>query len=152
MTTVRRALDDLSRADALRLLSSATIGRVGVTIGALPAILPVNFGVLDDTIVFRTAPGTKLTAAVQGTVVAFEVDDADTAAETGWSVLVVGRAREITDRVALERARALGLRPWAPGAHDHFVQISLDMVTGRRIKPRDATHPNGAHRDAHHVD
>jgi nitroimidazol reductase NimA-like FMN-containing flavoprotein (pyridoxamine 5'-phosphate oxidase superfamily) len=125
----------LSRADALGLLAGESIGRVGVTVGALPAILPVNYGMLDGMIVFRTAPGTKLSAAVQEAVVAFEVDHADSHARAGWSVLVVGHARRITDAELLERVRALELRPWAPGQRDHFVQISPEMVTGRRINP-----------------
>ena len=131
---MKRCLDELSRAEAIRLLTTASIGRVGFTMGALPAILPVNYLVAEDAIVFRTAPGTKFSTAVRGAVVAFEVDDADTQAKTAWSVLVVGRASEIVDPDELERVRALGLAPWAPGAHDHFVSIPLELVTGRRIR------------------
>jgi nitroimidazol reductase NimA-like FMN-containing flavoprotein (pyridoxamine 5'-phosphate oxidase superfamily) len=127
------ALQHLSRADSLVLLSGESVGRVGVSIGALPAILPVNYAMLDDGIVFRTSPGTKLTAAVQEAIVAFEVDHGDENTRTGWSVLVVGRAHRISDGDMLARARALELRPWAAGDHDHFVRISLDVVTGRRI-------------------
>ncbi len=105
-----------------------------VTIGALPAILPVNFTMFDGAIVFRTSPGSKLTAAVHEAVVAFEVDAADSHATTGWSVMVVGRASEILDEATLERARALELRPWSPDAGDHFVRIPLEFVTGRRIR------------------
>jgi nitroimidazol reductase NimA-like FMN-containing flavoprotein (pyridoxamine 5'-phosphate oxidase superfamily) len=130
---MERALEDLSRAEAFRLLAGEHFGRVGITIGALPAILPVSYAILDDAIVFRTSPGTKLTAAVQEAVVAFEVDHADEDDRTGWSVLVVGQARRITDAETLEHARALELRPWAPGERDHFVRISPEMVTGRRI-------------------
>jgi len=131
---VSRTVDELSREECLQLLRRAALGRVGITIGALPAVLPVNFEVLDGAIVFRTSSGTKLTAAVEGKVVAFEVDHADPLATTGWSVLVVGRAREIRDQAMLEQARALGLRPWAAGAHDHFITIPLEMVSGRRIR------------------
>jgi nitroimidazol reductase NimA-like FMN-containing flavoprotein (pyridoxamine 5'-phosphate oxidase superfamily) len=131
---MKRRLDELSRGEAIGLLAAGSIGRVGVTIGALPAILPVNYVVLDDSIVFRSAPGTKFSAALTEAVVAFEVDDADARATTGWSVLVVGKARRITDAALLEQVEALELVPWAPGSRDNFVQIPLDIVTGRRIK------------------
>lgn len=124
----------LSREECVALLRQASLGRVGVSIGALPAILPVNYGVLDDHVVFRTAPGTQLTAALRDAVVAFEADFADDHATTGWSVLVVGRAKELTEPGVLEEARALRLQPWAPGSHDHFVAIGLERVSGRRVE------------------
>jgi nitroimidazol reductase NimA-like FMN-containing flavoprotein (pyridoxamine 5'-phosphate oxidase superfamily) len=135
MASIAGELTALSRPECLALLEKESLGRVGVSIDALPAILPVNYRVLDDAIVLRTAPGTKLTAALQGAVVAFEVDNADEEAHTGWSVLVVGRARQVSEPDELERAGALGLRPWAPGSHDHFVAIAIEQISGRRIPP-----------------
>jgi nitroimidazol reductase NimA-like FMN-containing flavoprotein (pyridoxamine 5'-phosphate oxidase superfamily) len=132
-----REIDDLSRLEAIQLLAGGSLGRVGVTISALPAIFPVSYVVFDDSIVFRSVPGTKFAAAVSEAVVAFEVDDADPHATTGWSVLVVGKARPITDAALLEQVQELGLVPWAPGVHDDFVQIPLDIVTGRRIRASD---------------
>lgn len=129
-----RHLEELSRTDAITMLRSASVGRVGVTISALPAILPVNYEVLDEAIVFWTAAGTKLDAAVRNRVVAFEVDATDPHAKTGWSVLVVGRAHDVTDPVALDRAHALRLDAWAPGPLDRLVRIPLEIVTGRRIE------------------
>jgi nitroimidazol reductase NimA-like FMN-containing flavoprotein (pyridoxamine 5'-phosphate oxidase superfamily) len=126
-------LQELTRQECVQLLEGEALGRVAVTIGALPAVLPVNFDLLDDAIVFRTAEGTKLTAALVESVVAFEVDRADAETRSGWSVLVVGRAEEICDEATLRRARDLGLRSWATNIADHFVRIPLDIVTGRRI-------------------
>ena len=128
-----RRLDELSRAEAIRLLTTSSIGRVGITMGALPAILPVSYAVVDDSIVFRSDTGSKFSAAVEGAVVAFETDESDVAAKTGWSVLVVGCAREITDAAMLERVRAMGLDSWAPNPRDQFVRIPLDVVSGRRV-------------------
>jgi len=130
---MERRLDELTRTEAIRLLTTASVGRLGITMDALPAILPVNYAVVDDAIVFRSSPGAKVSAAVQGAVVAFEADESDVRSSTGWSVLVVGCAREITDRARLEQVRSLGLRSWVPGARDRFVEIPLDIVTGRRI-------------------
>jgi len=103
---------------------------------ALPAALPVNFALLDGEIVFRTATGSKLAAALAKAVVAFQADDIDPAFETGWSVLVQGWATLLSRPDDLARAHTLALRPWAPGERWHFVRISSEVVTGRRLFPR----------------
>ena len=76
------------------LLATAQIGRVVLSIDALPAALPVNYRLIDDAIVFRTAPGTKLTAALRHTVVGFELDEIDPATRSGWSALVQRASRK----------------------------------------------------------
>ncbi|MEZ5169287.1 MAG: pyridoxamine 5'-phosphate oxidase family protein [Acidimicrobiia bacterium] len=126
-------LEGLTRAECLEFLGQSTLGRVAVTIGAVPAVLPVNYAMLDGDVVFRSAPGTKLSAAVLGTVVAFEVDEAECVDHSGWSVLVVGHAREIREGPELDAARALPLQAWAGGDRDHFVRIDSKQVTGRRL-------------------
>ena len=63
----------LSHAECMELLATVPIGRLGISIGALPLVLPVNFALHDGRVIFRTAPGTKLDGAVAGTVVAFDV-------------------------------------------------------------------------------
>jgi len=119
----------------LALVASVPVGRVGITIDALPAILPVNFLVHDGAVVFRTVPGTKLDAATAGTVVAFEADGFTVGTPpSGWSVLVRGVAREITDEDQLVVARGLPLESWAfDGTADRFVRIEPTLVTGRRV-------------------
>jgi uncharacterized protein len=69
----------------------------------------------------------------RGACVAFEVDGADEATRTGWSVLVRGEATEITDPDDLARVRQLPIHPWAPGVKTHYVRILPTAVTGRRI-------------------
>src|SRR4051812_6943273 len=93
----RNGLEVLDREECMRLLSTVHLGRVAITSGALQVILPVNFRVLDDRIVFRTGCGTKLDAATRGAVVAFEVDTMESLDHRGWSVVVTGVARQITD-------------------------------------------------------
>jgi hypothetical protein len=119
----------------LRLLRGEAVGRIGVSVDALPAVLPVNYVVLDNQVVFRTAARSRLARAVLDQVVAFEVDHTDVDTLLGWSVLVVGRAHELHDPGALDQVQAQGLRPWAGGQRDHLVGIDLDRVTGRRIVP-----------------
>jgi nitroimidazol reductase NimA-like FMN-containing flavoprotein (pyridoxamine 5'-phosphate oxidase superfamily) len=126
-------LEPLSRDECGQLLEAVAVGRVGVSVDALPVVLPVNYALLDGDIVIRTAAGTKLDAALRGAVVAFEIDNSDAVYHQGWSVLVQGRASEITDPIDVARVRRLPLRPWAPGTRDHFIRISTERVTGRRL-------------------
>ena len=131
----RNGLEVLGRDECLRLLATATLGRVGVTTGALPSVLPVNFRLDRDRILFRTGVGTKLDAATDNAVVAFEVDEIDASAFSGWSVVVTGVARELTD-VGVAEAQRLALARWAPGDDHRIVAISTDIVSGRRIVPK----------------
>jgi len=133
MEVDRTGLQVLSRAECLALLRASLVGRVVVTDRALPAAFPVNFALLGEGVVFRTTAGSKLEAASARAVVAFEVDDMDPVRQTGWSVLVQGRAALIEDPVDLARARALPLQPWAPGRRLEFVRIRSELVSGRRI-------------------
>jgi nitroimidazol reductase NimA-like FMN-containing flavoprotein (pyridoxamine 5'-phosphate oxidase superfamily) len=125
----------LSPTRCLDLLGTVSVGRVGVTIDALPAVLPVNFVVSDGSVVFRTVPGTKLDAATSGAVVAFEADAYGTSEDPrGWSVLIRGVARELTDPAELAVARALPLESWAfDGQADRFVRVEPTLVTGREV-------------------
>ena len=124
-----RWLNVLSTAECFERLREGRLGRVGVTIDALPVILPVLYRCHDDSIWFFTEEGTKLNAALRNAVVAFEVDYLDDS--KGWSVLVIGRTREETDparSVALERD---GLSAGAPGKRDRLVRIPISQISGR---------------------
>jgi nitroimidazol reductase NimA-like FMN-containing flavoprotein (pyridoxamine 5'-phosphate oxidase superfamily) len=128
-----RRLVVLDRKECLRLLATGKVGRVIHTERALPACTPVNYRLVGEAIVFRTAVGSRLAAATSDTVVAFEVDDFDADASTGWSVLVTGVAAAVRDVSALMRLDQLGLVPWAGDGRSHWVRISLSDVTGRRV-------------------
>ena len=123
----------LDRAESLRLLSSVPVGRLILTIGALPTVRPMNFAVIDDHIVLRTAADSAISRKVDQAVVAFEADELDGESGSGWSVTVTGRATQVTDADAISRYRTMPLSPWAPGDRDHFVAISTELVEGRRI-------------------
>lgn len=133
--TDRNGLVMLDRHECLHLLASATLGRIGLTTGALPAVLPVNFWFDGERILIRTGPGTKLAAATQDAVVAFEVDDMDAFWHTGWSVLVTGIAHHITDTDELDRMQDLPIPRWAPRGGGHVVAIVPELISGRRIEP-----------------
>jgi nitroimidazol reductase NimA-like FMN-containing flavoprotein (pyridoxamine 5'-phosphate oxidase superfamily) len=104
----------------------------------LPAILPVNFALdSDQTVVFRTGAGSKLAAATREAVVAFEADSFDTAAQSGWSVVAVGRSRVVEDTDEIERLSKLNIGTWVKTDPEHFIKIELYQVSGRRLRPDD---------------
>ncbi len=106
---------------------------MAVTSEAVPIIFPVNFGVLDSAVVFRTGEGTKLDAAIRNATVAFEADAIHSIFETGWSVVIVGTAEEVFDPSEIERVTQMGFRPWAPGSRSHLIKIVPTALSGRRI-------------------
>jgi uncharacterized protein len=130
---------ELTESECFGLLAGQHLGRVVLVDDRGPIAFPVNFILDRNTVVFRSGEGTKLDVAGRGAAVAFEVDGAEEATRTGWSVLVRGQASEITDPDDLARVRQLPLYPWAPGAKTHYVRILPSALTGRRIAvPRDA--------------
>lgn len=115
------------------LLARAVIGRIVFTHQALPAVQPVNFVLSRGDIVIKVSRTSRLATAAADTVVAFEIDDYDIEAETGWSVVAVGRARRVTDPRETTRLEALPLRTWAPVERDTFIRVRPELITGRRI-------------------
>ncbi len=129
-------LEILSRGEAIALLETQEVGRLVYTRRALPAIRPVNFAVRGGAILIWTGSTSSLGQAVRGAVVAFETDDFDRTARSGWSVAVTGAAQLVTDEAQLARARLEGPVPWAPGAKEHLIRIPLTIVTGRWLGSR----------------
>lgn len=127
------AVQELNREECLALLPTVPIGRLVFTQQALPAVVPVNFVLDHGQIVVRTDASSSLSAAVRGAVVAFQVDQFDHEARTGWSVIVIGKASEVVDPVQRERLEELPLAPWIGGVHDHIVVVPVDLVNGRRV-------------------
>jgi nitroimidazol reductase NimA-like FMN-containing flavoprotein (pyridoxamine 5'-phosphate oxidase superfamily) len=129
-----KRVQELTRREALELLQlHSYVGRIGFVVDGRPLILPVNYLADDASIVFCTEPGTKLSAVAGGAPVVFEVDDSRPLYHAGWSVVVKGSATEITDEVALDELRRGPLHSWATRSSEHWVRITIDEVTGRRI-------------------
>jgi nitroimidazol reductase NimA-like FMN-containing flavoprotein (pyridoxamine 5'-phosphate oxidase superfamily) len=135
METDRNGLEILHRDECLRLLATAGVGRIAVTVRALPVILPVNFLLDGSRIVIRTTAGTKLHAASAGAVVAFEVDEVDRFDHSGWSVSITGMAKVVVDLADLARIERLPLARWAPSPSDCVIAVSTDLMSGRRLRP-----------------
>jgi nitroimidazol reductase NimA-like FMN-containing flavoprotein (pyridoxamine 5'-phosphate oxidase superfamily) len=132
---VDEGLEILDEEQCMELLATSSVGRIGVSIGALPAIFTVNFMLCSRDIIFKTSEGTKLAAAANHAVVAFHCDMVDPVQRAGWSVLVVGRAIPVVDIDQVAELDRSGLDPWAGGNRRHFVRIPVEFVSGRRIVP-----------------
>ncbi len=126
-------LETIDETECRALLASATIGRIALSVRALPVVLPVNFALLEESILIRTGGGSKFDAACHEAVVAFEVDGFDALSHTGWSVLVQGQARVVQSPAELAEAHRARLTAWANPAADDYVKVSLDLITGRRL-------------------
>lgn len=136
MPTRLSALEPVCEADCIELLRSNDIGRVVLSMGALPVAFPVNYWVVGRDIVFRTAPGAKLSAATDRTVVGFEVDELDRTNRSGWSVSVVGFSRLVVDADEIAELDRRDLRSWLNDKMmANYVKISIEQVSGRRINP-----------------
>ena len=98
-----------------------------------PMVLPVNYLAEGGSVVFCTAPGTKLSNLREGAAVVFEVDASRPLYNSGWSVLVQGMAREVTDPRELDLLRRGPLKSWATPSSEHWIRISIDEISGRRI-------------------
>lgn len=129
-------LVELDRDECFRLLAATNLGRLAVNApGWPPVIRPVNY-VFDEhskSVVFRSGRGSKFTALLLSGQSAFEIDGIEPAGQTGWSVIVVGPAEEITTVAEVHRLEQLGLRPWAPGDKPHWIRIRTTVVSGRRV-------------------
>ncbi|MGV9237309.1 pyridoxamine 5'-phosphate oxidase family protein [Streptomyces nigra] len=125
---------ELDGAEALRLLGSVSLGRIVFTRHALPTVRAVNHVLDGGDIVIRTHEGAALTSRTEragdpGVVVAYEADAIDPHTHLGWSVVVTGYARLVTDPEDLARCRRL-VRPWVDQVMDQAVRIRPDLVTG----------------------
>lgn len=131
---VRAAIEEMSRSDALDMLQRhGFVGRVAFIVDGHPMIMPVNYLAERDELVFCTGEGTKLSRLRAGAAVAFEVDDSRPLDRSGWSVVIEGTASEITDPEKLKWLRRGPLKSWAVGPLGHWIGITYERVSGRRI-------------------
>jgi nitroimidazol reductase NimA-like FMN-containing flavoprotein (pyridoxamine 5'-phosphate oxidase superfamily) len=133
--TVGTWLVDIPPEECSALLAEASMGRLAVVVDGRPEIFPVNhvFDERDGSVAFPTNAKTKLHAALRWPFVAFEVDGMEDEPPCGWSVLVVGRAEEITDADVIARLAEQRTIVWRAGLLMHWLRIVPSKVTGRRI-------------------
>ncbi|MBV9945035.1 MAG: pyridoxamine 5'-phosphate oxidase family protein [Solirubrobacterales bacterium] len=135
---------ELSREECLNLLAAHHFGRLAVTMSnGAPVIRPVNyvFDRASQSVVFRTARGSKMHALLHAAKAAFEIDGIDEASRTGWSVIIEGVTATVMGSRDVSRLNRLGLESWAPRSKPHWAQIRAWTVSGRRIALPESVKP-----------
>lgn len=128
-------VEELEREECLNLLAAVKVGRVGYVVDGAPRVVPVNFALVEGSIVVRTLAYGELARHALNAKVAFEVDGIDEFFRTGWSVLVVSTAR-LLDPAQLGRQHPAELpEPWAEGPRTLFLEIPITHLSGRRVLP-----------------
>jgi uncharacterized protein len=137
METSPGRVEHLSRDECLELLESKRVGRVAYCETRGPVVLPVNFTVRSQSIVFRTKAGSRLAQHMNDAPATFQIDEIDDFLQSGWSVLVVGVAHWVTDTEDLSDLwwDQHQPQPWAEGERNAFVRIVPATITGRRVHP-----------------
>jgi transcriptional regulator with XRE-family HTH domain len=128
----RPTLEPLDAVQCRGYLGTSGVGRLVIVEPRGPVAIPVNYAMLGNDIVIRTSGLADLVGRQPR--VSFEVDHLDEALAEGWSVLVSGEARVVTDPAELAAVGALGIAPWAGGDRATYVRIIASEVTGRRIR------------------
>jgi nitroimidazol reductase NimA-like FMN-containing flavoprotein (pyridoxamine 5'-phosphate oxidase superfamily) len=126
-------LRTLAREECLELLQQVVVGRIGYVTDGIAIILPVNFTVLDGDIVFCTAKGSTLKWLSLRGRLSFRADESKWGDREGWSVLIHGVAREVTDPSELEMLRQGTLRSWLRSPAEHWVRIRIETISGRAL-------------------
>lgn len=134
-TTDRTGLEVLSEDECRELLARppVRVGRLAFVVDGQPKVMPVNYIWHEDTVVFQTNSGSKLDAAYQTELVAFEIDAVDAQWRDGWSVVVEGRVAAVEDPDEANALAELPLRPWAEKQRRIYVRIHPSRITGRRL-------------------
>lgn len=113
-------------------LRTQELGRLVTRVGDVIDIFPVNYVVDGESVLFRSAQGSKLFELTVRDEVLFEVDDHTD--DGAWSVIVRGRAHALDTSAEVERADGLGLKPWIPTLKYTYVRVSADSLSGRAFE------------------
>ena len=125
-------LFELDRPTCLALLRTQHVGRLIID-AAAPVVRVVNYTAFEQTVMFRSDPGPQIDAILDRPVV-FEADMIDERTHSGWSVVVRGVARDVSDHLGGFGGSAATVEPWAPGPKSRWIGIGVDEVTGRLLR------------------
>ncbi len=121
----------LSTEECWEFLRGLEFGHLAFHLAEQVHITPINYAVESETLLFRTAEGSKLLAVVMNPDIAFEVDSYDD--DQATSVIIRGTAR-LLDEHEEHRAENVPLRPWVPTLKYNVVEIAPTEISGRRFE------------------
>lgn len=123
-------VEEMSNEECWEMLGRHEFGRIAFHLGPEVHLTPINYAVSGRSLLFRTAPGSKLVGCIMNPDVVFEIDQFDE--HEASSVVVRGSARRL-DEDQQYRADETALHPWVPTHKYEVVEIKADEVTGRRF-------------------
>ena len=121
----------LSSEQCWDLLRADEFGRLAFRMADEVHLVPINYAVDGDRILFRTAEGNKLLGVTMHPEVVFEIDAYDD--ERAHSVIVRGLARRLEEDEE-HRAEEIPLRPWVSTPKYNVVEIRPTEITGRAFE------------------
>jgi hypothetical protein len=124
---------ELSEQESIERMAGEVFGRLAIATPQGPRIVPLNYAVFEDAIVFRTSPYSEVARYAVGKDAAFEVDEIDRAEETGWSVVAVGRVEELDPAELWDLPDGAAPQPWAGGSRNLYLRLAWRELTGRRL-------------------
>lgn len=131
---------ELAFDECVRLLYAGVMGRIAINTPDGPQIVPMNYSVVEDSLLVATSPYSALGTYGDGRLVAFEVDQFDYDTHTGWSVVVRGRAGVVADPDDLQQIRRMWPpRPWAAGTRNMYLRIPWTELSGRSLGSHTST-------------
>ena len=123
---VQLADSDISEQECWQLLATAAVGRIALSIRALPAILPIQYYLEGKTIAICLCHHAIGEDRTDGAVVSFAADEIDPEGYLGWSVQVQGRLH-------LPRTPGVQKNCGQPTA-GQIVHLDPAWISGHRIR------------------
>ncbi|HUY44329.1 MAG TPA: pyridoxamine 5'-phosphate oxidase family protein [Streptosporangiaceae bacterium] len=132
-------IEELDQAECLRLVSGQEVGRIAYNGRFGPTVVPVNYLLYEESIVFRTGQDSPMDEDLRTGIadaeykIAFEIDELHPVTRDGWSVLVQGSAHHVTSEEERAAVAQADVSPWPGGPKELFMRIRPTRITGRRI-------------------
>ena len=141
MDTPLEVVTELPELDCWELLREQEFGRLAFHLANEVHIVPINYLVDGQNLVFRTAEGSKLLGVTMNQDVAFEVDRYDE--KRAVSVVVRGKARELEGAEA-DRAEQLPSTPGCPTTSSAWSSSSRPRSPAGRSSSRGHGRPSAS--------
>ena len=117
--------DPISEEQCWALLATASVGRIALSVRALPAILPVQYYLDGRRLMTCLGHHQIPKRSLEDAVVAFAADAIDPASQSGWAVQVLGRSTMPGKHGATAECSHLGT--------GQLVNIDAETISGHAV-------------------
>jgi len=116
----------LSERECWELLATVSVGRLALSVRALPVILPVQYYLDGRRLAACLGHHGLPERALDETIIAFAADSIDPVTRSGWLVQVLGRS-------AVPRGLRIDTHCGWPAAAAQVVEIESAKISGHRV-------------------